>query len=490
MPTQTRGPWKGVDLRSIGDEADPETWQSAINVDLTTDGVVMARDGLQPVATLVTESRGLYSINGYLRAVIPAGHSLPLSTLGPVPIYYDAVGDSSIYNTTTITKIVKVTSWGVDAAIGSYPYVLLQRDTGRYEHHWITDTPLPDANGVPPPAYIPSNDPVNTKITTEQLGFEPGGAIEKTAAKIWAVDNVNGTIHFSSTTEGPRNWTKVSDAGFMAVLQHAVSDRLIRGLGLYDRYLAIIFSDSVQFWLVDPDPALHRLDRVMNGPGTEFPGSVVNVRGDLFYFSRGTFSSIRQSSYTGQLREGDIGSPIYPETRYLATAPVALWSQARSQYICAFGTDVWVYTTSELSKVKGWRKWILPVAVEYMVEHNGELYVRSGATLYRFNPNYVDGTTFTLQTAFDTFGKPGVRKFCSTLDVVMRGTAQVDFLPDVRDAAQVEVGPAITGSTSTQNDVVALVTSEALSTRFTGAVGGAVPWELGRLTYRYTILGT
>lgn len=486
MPTRTVGPWpKGLDGRTIADDGDPRTFRTGVNVDLKTDGAVGARDGLKPVAPLLPESVGLYSINGYLRSVIPAGYSLALSTLGPVPVYYDSVGDGTIYGAGTISKLVQVTSWGVDAAIGAYPYVLLQRSTGRYEHHWITDTPIPDVNGAPPPAYVPSNDPVSTKITTLQLGFEPGGAIAKTAEKIWAIDNVNGTVHFSSTTEGPRNWTKVADAGFLLTLRNAVSDRLIRGLGLYDRYLAVIFSDSVQFWLVDPDPALHRLDRVMNGPGTEYPGSIVNVRGDLFYFSAGVFSSIKQSSYTGQLREGDIGAPVAPATSLLTTAPVAIWSQARSQYICAFGTEVWVYTLSETSKVMGWRKWELPVAVEYLVEHNRQLYVRSGNTLYQFDPNYADGTTFTFETNYDAFDYPGDRKFCSTVDVVMEGTATLAFLPDVRDPTQVEDGPTITGSTSTQNDIAALVSGEAIATRFTGTVGGTTPWVLGRLTYKW-----
>lgn len=480
----TRGPWpKGLDLRVIADDGDPKTFRTAVNVDLLTDGTVGARDGLKPVATLVPYSVGLYSINGYLRSVIPAGHSMGLSTLGPVPIYYDSVGDGTIYAQGAISKLIAVTSWGVDAAIGAYPYILLQRTTGRYEHHWITDTPIPDANGTPPPAYIPSNDPVSTKVTTLQLGFEPGGAIAKTAEKIWAIDNVNGTVHFSSTTEGPRNWTKVADAGFLLTLRNAVSDRLIRGLGLYDRYLAVIFSDSVQFWLVDPDPALHRLDRVMNGPGTEFPGSIVNVRGDLFYFSSGVFSSIKQSSYTGQLREGDIGAPIEPATKLLTTAPVAIWSQARSQYICAFGTEVWVYTLSETSKVMGWRKWELSVPVEYLVEHNKQLYVRSGDTLYQFDPNYADGTTFTFETHYDNNGRDGTKMF-ATVDVVMEGTATLSFMPDVRDTTAVEDGPTITGSTSTQNDICALVETEALATRFTGAVGGDTPWVLGKLSYK------
>lgn len=486
MGSTSRGPWvKGLDLRPIADDGDPKTFRTAVNIDLATDGAVRARDGLKPVATLLPESVGLYAINGYLRSVIPAGYSLDLSTLGPVPVYYDSVGDGTVYGAGTISKLIQVTSWGVDAAIGAYPYVLLQRSNGRYEHHWITDTPIPDVNGTPPPAYVPSNDPVSTKVTTTELGFEPGGAIVKTAEKIWAIDNVNGTVHFSSTTEGPRNWTKVSDAGFLLTLRNAVSDRLIRGLGLYDRYLAVIFSDSVQFWLVDPDPALHRLDRVMNGPGTEYPGSIVNVRGDLFYFSAGAFSSIKQSSYTGQLREGDIGAPIFPATAELTTAPVALWSQARSQYICAFGTDVWVYTLSETSKVMGWRKWELSVPVEYMVEHNKKLYVRSGNTLYQFDPNYADGTNFTFETHYDTFGSPGLAKAVATVDVVMRGTATISFMPDVRDPDAVEEGPTITGSTTTQNDIPAMVEGEAIATRFTGAVGGAIPWELGRLTYRY-----
>ncbi len=66
--------WRGVDVRSQLDSADPKTVRAAINVDLITDGTFVERDGLRKVAELDANSVGLYSVGGWLRSVIAAGH--------------------------------------------------------------------------------------------------------------------------------------------------------------------------------------------------------------------------------------------------------------------------------------------------------------------------------------------------------------------------------------------------------------------------------
>lgn len=490
MPAKTFGPWKGVDARSLLDAQDSRTLRAAVNVDLTTDGCLQERDGLRAVAELSAYSVGLYSVGGSLRTVIPAGHSLPASTLGVVPVLYDAIGDGTVYSYGTISRISSVSSWGADAAVGIYPYIVVQRSTGEYEHHWIKDTPIPDVNGAPPPAYIPSNDPVSTKVT---LPFTPGESVLKIQEKMCAIDNVSGAVRFCSTTFGVEDWgseNSLGDAGYLPVIRHATGDRTIKGLAFYDSLMAVCFQDSIQLWQMHPDPARMSLVRVLGGPGVQYPGSLANVRGDLYYFSRGTFSSLRTVGTTGQLVTGDIGAPIAPLTKLLTeTTPIGLWSESRSAYYCAFGTTVWRYVTSPSSKVYGWTSYELPSTPTAMVEHLGEIYIRAGDTVYRFERGVADGSTWRVDMAFYDAGSHEWKTWQSC-DLVQQGTAQVLGATDTRDPSTYTEYFHLDGVNESLVDLWIGDNGPALSLRFTGTVGAGGAdnfWALDSFTVFHTV---
>ncbi len=485
MSRKTFGNWKGIDVRSLLDSANPKTVRNAVNVDLLTDGAFQERDGLRLVAQLDADSVGLYSVGGVLRAALAAGHSKPASAQGTVPVVYDFVGDGTIYALNSVTRIASVSSWDADSATGIYPALIVQRSNGTYELHWIKDTPLPAVNGSPPPAYIPSTDPVSTKVA---LPFTPGETILKIQEKMCAVDNKNGAVWFCSTTNGILDWTLAGDAGFLPVIRHATGDRTIQGLSFYDDLMAVMFSDSIQLWQMSPSPALMNLVRVLNGPGVQYPGSVANVRGDLFYFSRGTFSSLRRSAINGQLTDGDIGAPVFPETKSLQTTrPMGLWSQARSAYYCFFGTEAWRYMTSPSSKTNGWTKYELPTGLttDAVVEHLGELYIRSGANVYRFEEGYADGSTYALDLHFLDLDAPSEWKFVQTFDFSGNGTPTVYFFPDMRLQTLKEKVCTLDGSTSSMVDVAVLENSEAPSFGFHGNVGTG--FYVDRVSFAYIV---
>jgi hypothetical protein len=488
MPNRAFGPWTGVDLRNTSDASDPKALLLGDNVDLETDGSIRERRGLRKVAVVDADSVGLYSVGGRLRCAMAAGHSKPASVQATVPIIYDMVGDGTIYALDSVVAVTSVSSWDADSALGIYPVIVIQRDTGEHEIHWVVDVPVPSVNGAPPPAYVPSNDPVDTKVDTP---FTPGSTIHKIQEKMCAVDNTNGTVRFCSTVNGVADWTAEADAGFLPVIRHATGDRTIQGLSFYDGLLAVLFSDSVQLWEMHPDPALHRLVRVLSGPGVQYPGSAVNVRGDLFYLARGTFSSLRRSGVTGQLQDGDIGAPVAPGTKQLSgTAPLAVWSQSQSAYLCFFGTECWRYMVSPTSKTKGWTHYTLPVSVEAVTEHLGELYVRSGTDVYRFEAGYNDGSTFTVDTSPLDLDAPGKWKYITRVNVSGSGIAAIKCLPDFRDRALVDHVATIDGSTASLVDIPVLENSEAPSFRFTGTVGAGGednPFELHRFILDFNV---
>jgi hypothetical protein len=480
--------WTGVDVRSVLDSADPKTLRKAVNLDLITDGTFTERDGLRLVAQVDSASVGLYSVGGSLRCALAAGHSKPGAIMGPVPIVYDFLGDGTVYADGSVTEVTSVSSWDADSAQGIYPALIVKRSAaagGNYELHWIKDTPVPDVNGVPPPAYVPSNDPVSTKVL---LPFLPGPTILKIQEKMCAIDNTNGAVWFCGTVGGIEDWTTEGDAGFLPVIRHATGDRTIQGLSFYDDLMAVCFTDSMQLWQMHPSPAQMQLVRILNGPGVQYPGSLANVRGDLIYFSRGTFSSLRRSQYNGQLIDGDIGAPVFPETTLLsATTPLSVWSQARSAYYCFFGTVAWRYMTSPSSKKSGWTKYELPdgVSATAVVEHLGQLYLRSGSDIYRFDAGYADGSSYTFETPYLDFDAPSEWKFIATMDFSGAGTPAVYCLYDVRDYTKLEKICTLDGTTSSMVDIAVLENSEAPAFRLTGLVGTG--FYVDRIAFSYTV---
>lgn len=488
--------WKGVDTRSTLDSADPKTLRAAINVDLITDGTIVERDGLRLVAQLDSDSVGLYSVGGRLRACMAAGHSKAASVQSTVPITYDFVGDGTVYALASVERVTSVSNWDADSAQGLYPVIVIQRSAatgGQYEIHWIKDQPAPTAQVGPPP-FIPSNDPVTTKLS---LPFLPGDTILKIQEKMCAIDNANGAVWFCATVDRPdpasttgamiyaiTNWTQEGDAGFLPVIRHCTGDRTIKGLSFYDDLMAVLFEDSIQLWQMNPAPAQMGLVRVLAGPGVKYPGSVANVRGDLIYFSSGTFSSLRRSEINGQLRDGDIGAPIFPSTKTLQdTRPIGLWSQSRSAYYCFFGTEAWRYMASPTSKKTGWTKYELPdgISADYVVEHLGQLYIRSGDNVYRFEEGYVDGSTYTVDTHYLDCDLPSEWKFVRTMDFSGEGTPVIWFFPDMRQPTLKDRICQLDGSTASMDKIAILENSEAFSLRLTGAVGSG--FSLDRLSF-------
>ena len=385
-------------------------------------------------------------------------------------------GTAQDYPFDTMIRVATVESIGANAAFGVYPYLVVERwvdstnhDLGTvFEHHWITS----DATDG------------DVALTTQvRLPFSPGEALIKMGGKLWAADDVNGVVRFSSTANGPRDWVTPQDAGYIPVITHASGDRRIQGLGVYDDKLAVIFADAVQLWATDPQPSNITLVRVINGPGTDNPRSVVNVLGDLFYFTRGGFRSMHMATVTGQIQQqDDIGGPIdalsQTETREVA---VARWSQSRGQYLCAFAGRVYAFKYSPKSKVQGWTLWELGVPVDAMVELNAKTYIRSGDDLYVLDPTYDDGSTWDV--VFNDFGgkDPTRRKRFDFVEVAQRGTCDISHYLEPDNDVKYLQGPTLVGTTIAYDRVFIGALSRVLGTRFTGKGR----WTLSAMKFQY-----
>jgi hypothetical protein len=381
-------------------------------------------------------------------------------------------GLAAAYPLDTLVRVAATESIGASASFGSYPYLSIERwvdaenhELGTtFEHHWITRE---------------SSSGTDVLATQVRLPFAPGASLIQMAGKLWAADDVNGVVRFSSTANGPRDWTTMEDAGYIPVISHTSGDRKIQGLGTYDDKLAVIFSDAVQLWAADPQPTNITLVRVIDGPGTTSPQSVVNVLGDLFYYTRGGIRSMHTQTVTGQIQEqDDIGGPIDSLVK-AETDPVtaAWWSQVRGQYLCAFGSRVYAFRYSPKSKVQGWTTWELGTPVDAVAELGGKTYIRSNDHLYVLEAGYDDGSTYEVTLNDFTAKNPANRKRVDFLEVVQRGTTTLrTYLEPDSDDYYLD-GPTLVGTTIKLNRCFVGAMARTFGFRFTGKG----PWTLSSL---------
>ncbi len=473
MPTITYEKFSGKDLRRLASRSDMATCRVATNLDLTTGGGYRTRDGLVKVTDLHEESVGLYTIGGFLRSVVPGGQDIQ-DPQNPY-VLYDPIGKGIAYPLDDIVKLHSAQPIGASAVAGVFPYIGIEREVGTIEHHWIREFPL-DAGDV-----------VNSFIP---LTFVAGTPLVKMKNRMWAADQINGVVRFTAIGGGPSDWLTADDAGFLPVLQHASGTRQITGLSYYNELLAVFFGESIQLYSVPADPDQHILVKTLDGPGSTSPNTVRNVLGDLYYLSHGGFRALSVANSVGEFREGDIGARIQEETAQLSLTPtpVALWSQTRSQYLCAFGTTVEVYTFSPLGKINGWTKWELPVEVEYMVELDGVLYIRSEDSVYKFDPTvdtdlgvkipFAWTSQFTDAKDYDRY------KMFDSIALAQSGRCAIKYLVDPRNLNTFVGGPTINGDTSSLDAIGCDVTTKELALQITGT--GA--WRFDAFGFRYRTL--
>ncbi len=471
------GAFTGLDLRKHPAVTPARALRRATNLDLLLGGAVRRRASLRLICRVGADTVGLYSAKGTLRTVCIGGQGL--QDTRPAEVMYDPIGDGTAYALGSIAKLHAVEEIGSAATAGAYPYVVVERTSGTIEHHWCNANP------------VLATDVVDTRVS---LPFDPGKALLKSNNKLFADDPATGALRFSSTLGGPTDWRTPRDAGALAVGQYASGSRQIAGLGYFRGQVAVQFKDATLLYQMNPDPAKFQLVTVLNGPGTELATATANVLGDMVYFSRGIFRSIANAVVNGEAQESDIGAYIAKLTREIdvdtATA-VSLWSQARSQYLCAFGTTVYAMTYSPIENLRGWTTWDLPVPVNALVEHNSDLYIRSGVDIYKLDYEQVkdfgtDDVEFDFLSAYINNKRPAVKKRWNWYDAVQDGACAVNFQSNSDDETETdfEYPVNLDGTTYAEGHIAVGVIAESMAVRITGTA----IWRLDSFTLHGDVL--
>lgn len=368
------------------------------NIDVVSGGAIKSRRAIRKVFALSAQSKGLYARGGVLHAVVPGGQSL--QDTAPPNFLYDGIGNGSAYPLSVIDLVVSADTYDVDPIYGPNGFLAIQLTNGTIEYHWVKAPPASSATAL------------STQIAP---GFTPGASLIKLKNKMVGIEPSQGNVPFSSSVNGPDDWTTAGDAGFLPVSSHVSGNRVTKGVSHHRSKLAVLFDDAIQLWDFDEDPNNHALAQVFNGPGAMLYGSVVNVLGDMIYLSRGGFRNLSTATVTGESNENEqLGTCIKTLTDLITDdeRAVALWSQATSQYLCAIGTTVYALTYLVSENLMAWTTWELPVAVDYMVELDGVLYIRSDDDVYQFTDEFETdeggvAITATVRTRNWSLGKGG-----------------------------------------------------------------------------------
>jgi len=219
------------------------------------------------------------------------------------------------------------------------------------------------------------------------------------------------------------------------------------------------------------------------------------MAGDVFFTSYDGVRSITTQSTTGNLIDVDVGSPIDSVLKPVMTPSASVRSfyfRGGGQFWTMVGSTAYVYSFSRTSKISAWSRYVFPFAISDVTEMNGDLYFRSGDTVYRFDEAQNDdaGMVFvvTVEFAYLDFQSPGVLKMITGMDAVMVGEAKISHRFDARNSGLITPGVLLSGDTRPGELTPVEVCSVGIAPVLTCA--NSQPFELHAMTYQFEPLGS
>ncbi len=448
----------GLDVRKGASVSDANRLRGLDNCYVTTGRTIRKRPGLTRVVNFEPGTKGLRAASGKLNTFYASGSITHADTR----FLANKIAHPSL-SSMEVDKIHYADSFN------GYLYVSAQYLNGDIRHHYL--------DGTSPTHVTDVNCPHTASVV-------------KKASKIFSVKN--DVVRFSKTNS-PRDWSAAADAGFLGVGVQQTGATHPTALGEYSGNLVVFFRDSAQVWQVDPNPASMKFIQGVD-VGCPYPYGAANMAGDVFFASFSGVRSITTASMTGSLIDVDVGSPIDAIVKPVFTinAPVkAFYYRGGGQYWVMVGSVAFVYSFSRTSKISAWSRYIFPFPINDVTELEGELYFRSGDTIYLFDKSSTTdaGVLFEVMIEFPylDFQAPGVLKQVLGMDAVMIGTAAISHKFDARQPDFVT--PGVVLSDDTRPDVMTPVEICSVGVAPVLKNKSAAPFELHALTYYFEPLG-
>jgi len=461
----------GLDIRKGLSTSDANRLRILVNAHATEGKTIRKRPGLTKIATLEAGTTGLSAGNGKLNTFY--------GTTGTITHANPLFAAHNVRSPTDPT--LGVTKVHYADIFNGFLYAAVEYTSGEVRHHYL-DLEVFDPGQT---AIFDQNCPNTTVVT-------------KIASKIWAVGKTGDTVRFCKTN-APRDWSAVSDAGFLPVGLQQTGASNATALGYYQNRLVVFFADSAQIWHVDVDPANHLFLQAVDA-GSTSQYAHANMAGDVLFLSPAGVRSITRQDITTNVIDVDVGSPIDRELLKgisglfafdIANAK-AQYYRGGGQYWLYSGNRVLVYTFSRTSGVMAWSMYTFPFTLDYMDEMNAVLYIRSGDNVYKVDRNVKtdDGILYPvdIEMAFLDFQSPGILKHIHGMDVVVTGNCNIAHRFDARSPV-LKTDPPVTISGDSRPGY--MIPVELLATNIAPDIhnNDDQEFELHALTYYFDTLG-
>lgn len=403
MKTITFDRWEqGVDLRKGPSVTDANRLREMDNCFVSSGWGIQKRPGFRKVFDLPAGTKGLKGFSGKLHTF----SRVEISTT-------NAIHANNVIPHPDTTEDIKEVHF-VDV-FNNALYVACEYDDDSIRHHYIS--------GSAPFVVADTNCP-NTK------------SLVKIASKLWAQDD--DVVRYTAVN-APTDWTTSEDAGFLPTGLQAEGDNNVLAVGEYNNRLSVFHEDSIQVWIVDPDPVLNVLESNIQNIGSKYPNSTQTVGGNLYFLSPEGFRSVSQQAYTNNYIDLDIGTQIDSiVTPQIGNGVVrSIYYPGSGQYWCAIGEKIFVFTFSRTSKINAWSVYRLPFVVDEMTSLGSQLYIRSGDSVYIADEAFYtdDGASIPVNilTGYNNFKKPGLLKQMIGIDAVAEGSVNISIATDAAD---------------------------------------------------------
>ncbi len=328
-------------------------------------------------------------------------------------------------------------------------------------------------------------------------------AVIKIAERIWSAGRgitTRDVVAFTKVST-PRDWTTVSEAGFIATGLRAKGSVEPLALGQYQERLAVFMVDGMQVWNASSVFNEITYFKPVDGVGCRYPKTPRQVAGDIIFLARSGFRSVQQQTLNDNLSEIDVGSPIDSIVKpYLTDVlePLSEYFTGEGQYWCSIpdgvgGSIVFVYTFSKTAKISAWSMYQYAFLIDDMASHNGRLYLRSGDNSYQVDESesiYTDnGATYEMRIEFPflDFKKPGSTKYIASMDIIVDGTIEVAFRYDPDDLTAITDPVTVSGDGRAKQTVPVEITAPVIAPVFTSISNAKV--QLDAFTFHYDELG-
>lgn len=468
----------GLDRRKSFSTAPASSLRQLKNAHITNGKTIKKRPGLELMAVLEPGTKGLVSGSGKLNTFYPY-NATPVVHADTTFVARQLIHGvaNTAYSGGSLSKV------HAGFVFLGYIYAAVEYSDGAIFHYYI-DTANP-------------ND-VSSRVTGTSCPNTK--SVLKAKSRIFAVNNE--TVDYTALSNAV-DWDGTSGAassGNLAFGVNAEGSENPLALGLYDGKLVAFSVDSTQLYLLDEDKTLITFWKSVNGIGCRFPKSPKIFAGDIIFLANRGFRSIRSASYSDNLQDVDVGSPI--DKLIIAELtdahdPIAAYFSNQNQFWCGYSvgssTKVWVYSYSRSEKIKAWGEYEWSFLIDDFEDHNGAIYLRSGDNVYRvdetdslFSDN---GAAYLMQADFPFLDMktPGIDKDIHSMDVIVSGSVNVQFRYDPNDETRITDPITITGDSRQKASIPIEVLSTGLAPVFSSSTTELT--EIHSFQFHYSNLG-